>query len=144
MNFVLTQWVDDFDYDGLTNTFSVLGEFCDLAEAQAYLDDSVSRLAVEQLEEHNSDSLSSWHLMGIEGKERPPWYQVNKGNKVVNRRSFKIGDGSGFNSIYTYLELIAIPENVEVDETLFDVVNCGYEVKSYFARRQKSGKQAEA
>ena len=44
MNFVLTQWVDDFDYDGLTNIFFVLGEFCDLAEAQAYLDDSVSRL----------------------------------------------------------------------------------------------------
>jgi hypothetical protein len=132
MKFVLTQWTDEFDYDGLSNTFSVLGEFCGLAEAQAYLDDSVSRLPVERLKEREQDGLSNWRLMSIDGKEQPSWYQVNKGNKVVDHRSFKIGDASGFNSVYTYLELIEVPADVEVCEGLFDREACGFEVRSYF------------
>ena len=52
MKFVITQWKDDFDYDGLTNSFSILGEFNDLAEAKAHLNDSVNRLTFEQLSEH--------------------------------------------------------------------------------------------
>jgi hypothetical protein len=130
VKFVITQWKDDFDYDGLTNYFSVLGEFSDLAEARAYLNDSVDRLTVEQLNEHAGEP--GWGFRSIEGKETP-WDRVNKNNKVVDYRSFGIGDGTGFNSIYTYLELIELPKDAEVNEKLFDLEDCGYEVRRYFS-----------
>ena len=125
--YVITVWKDDFDIDGLTNDFSVLGEFYDLPEAEAQLKYMAGRFVLEELDQH-----SDWHVMDISG--RPQHYQVNKSNNVLQRSSFKIGDGSGFNASYTYLELIEIPPHATVNESLFDLKNCGYEVRRYFKR----------
>jgi hypothetical protein len=126
VKFVITQWNDEFDYDGLTNDFCILGEFRELAEAQACLHESVNRLAAERLSEH-----PGWQRRIMDGKEHA-WDRVNKNNKVIEYGSFGIGDGTGYNSIYTYLELIELPADVGVDEKLFDVEYCRYEVSRYF------------
>jgi len=126
LKFVITQWRDEFDFDGLANSFSILGEFQELAEAQAYLHDSANRLIAEQLREH-----PGWQRRIMDGKEHA-WDRVNKNNKVIEYGSFGIGDGTGYNSIYTYLELIELPADVGVDEKLFDVEYCRYDVSRYF------------
>ena len=135
--FVITQWIDEFDeFDGLSNSFSVICEFHDMAEAQAYLNDCVNRLTAEQLSQHAGRT--GWHVMSIGGQEQGPleyWNrEVNKDNKVVDHRSFKIGDGTGFNSVYDYLELIELPKDITVDETLFNLEHwhCEYAVRRFF------------
>jgi hypothetical protein len=131
VKFVITQWNDEFDFDGLTNDFCILGEFRELAEAQAFLHESVNRLAAERLTEH-----PRWERRIMEGKEHA-WSRVNKNNKVIEYGSFGIGDGTGYNSIYAYLELIELPGDAEVDEKLFDVESCRYEVRRYFEAELK-------
>jgi hypothetical protein len=137
MKFVITRWIDEFDeFDGLTNHFSILGEFYDLAEARAYLSDNVNRLTAEQLSQHAGRT--GWHLMSIQGQDlRPLDYRekgINKNNKVVDHRSFKIGDGTGFNSAYNYLELIELPKDAGVDKNLFNLEHwhCEFAVRQFF------------
>jgi hypothetical protein len=135
--YVITQWVDEFDYDGMTCSFSILGEFYDLVEARAYLAESVNRLTLEQLSQRAAEPGRRWHLMSIRGKKRPQYYRVNQNNKVVGHGSFKIGDGTGFYSLYNYLELIELPKAAAVDENLFDLRDCGFEVRQYFNEQRK-------
>ena len=125
--FLITLWADEYDSDGLTNEFAVLGEFHDLAQAELHLEGLTARMLREGLVVH-----SSWHAMDITGKESPGFYIVNRNNKVLKCRSFKIGDGTGFNSRYTYLELIELPGDAVVDEKLFDLKNCAWEVRAWF------------
>jgi hypothetical protein len=55
----------------------------------------------------------------------------------VGHGSFKIGDGTGFYSVSNYLELIELPKTAAVDENLFDLKDCGSEVRRYFDEQRK-------
>jgi hypothetical protein len=37
MKFVVTRWTDEFDMDGMTSSFSILGELAELSKARACL-----------------------------------------------------------------------------------------------------------
>jgi hypothetical protein len=132
VKYLITHWIDEFDYDGMTSRFSILGDFHDLAEARACLNGCVDRLTAEQISQHADSVSPSWHVMSIKGKECPLWYRVNKNNTVVDLRSFTVGDGTGFNSIYNYLEVIELLDDAVVDKNLFDLEDCGFEVGRYF------------
>lgn len=126
--FLITLWRDEFDYDGLTSDFSILGGFDNLADAETSLKEMARNMVVEQLNVH-----PGWYVMDIKGKERPQYDRVNRNNTVLECESFKIGDGSGYNSAYSYLELIELMAKTKVDENLFDLKNCRFEVERYFA-----------
>jgi hypothetical protein len=70
--------------------------------------------------------------LDIAGKQEPHWYKVNKDRRVLARESFEVGDGTGFNSTYTYLEVIGIPEEESVNGALFNLKDCDLEVRRYF------------
>ena|ERR1700722_17849520 len=128
--FVITHWTDQYDqFYTADDTFSILGEFDDLVEAQAFLRNSADRLRVEQLSQN-----ASWRLMDIPNTGTT-W--LNNNNKVVDRAFFKVGDGTGFNSIYNYLELIELPKDASVDENLFNLERGAYVVRGYFEKRRK-------
>jgi len=133
LKYIITHWTDEYDqFYTSDDHFCVLGEFDDLAEAQACLRDSVNRLKAEQLSEH-----SSWRLMET-ASTGTAW--LNKNNKVVDHSFFKVGDGTGFNSIYNYLEVIEVPADAVVDENLFDLERGGWPVtvvKNFFEKRRK-------
>jgi hypothetical protein len=123
MKFVITHAITEFDPFDMERSFSILGEFDGLADAQACLNDSVARLMAEQLENH-----SGWSFI----EERGSYFPVNKNNKIVDSRIFKIGDGTAFHSIYNNLEVIEVPDAALVDETLFNLETGGYAVIGYF------------
>lgn len=125
--FVITLWKDEFDYDGLTSEFSVLGEFRDSLKAHGQLKSIAARLMIEQLNAH-----TEWHVMAMGAKKCPAYDRVNKNNNVLDCASFKIGDGTGYNSSYSYVELIEVPRNSKVDENLFNLEDCGFEVRRFF------------
>ena len=126
--YLITLWKNEFDYDGLTSEFSVLGEFYDLKDTQARLKELSNELLAELLREH-----TDWRVVDIGRKEHRKFYdRVNSNSKVVGRSSFKITDGGGYNSLYNYLELIELAEDTQVNENLFDLEHCGFEVKQYF------------
>ncbi len=133
LKYIVTHWTDEYDqFYTSDDHFSVLGEFDDLAEARACLSDSVNRLAAEQLTEH-----PGWRLMEI-ASTGTAW--LNKNNKIVDHGFFKVGDGTGFNSIYNYLELIEVPADAVVDENLFDLSSGSWPctvVRMYFEKRRK-------
>jgi hypothetical protein len=134
LKFIITHWTDEYDqFYTADDSFSILGEFDNLAEARACLNESVNRLRVEQLSQH-----SSWHLMDI-ANTGTTW--LNKNNKVVDHSFFKVGDGTGFNSIYNYLEVIEVSADAAVDENLFDLERGGWAVsvvRQYFETRRKN------
>jgi hypothetical protein len=65
-------------------------------------------------------------------EERGSYFPVNKDNKIVDSRVFKVGDGTAFHSIYNNLEVIEVPDVAVVDETLFNLETGGYAVTGYF------------
>ena len=123
MKFVITHALTEFDPFDMERSFSIIGEFHDLARAQECLNESVARLTVEQLEKH-----VGWRLI----EERGSYFPVNKNNKIVDSRVFKVGDGTAFHSIYNNLEIIELPDGTLVDENLFNTETGGYAVTGYF------------
>jgi hypothetical protein len=133
LKFLITHWTDEYDQFYMADDhFSILGEFDDLEEARACLIASVNRLTAEQLSQH-----PGWRLMET-ASTATAW--LNKNNKIVDHSFFKVGDGTGFNSIYNYLEVIEVPKDAVVDENLFDLERGGWPVevvRMYFEKRRK-------
>jgi hypothetical protein len=98
------------------------------------------RWDIEAKPEGSKASMSQhpgWHPMEI-AKPGTTW--LNKNNKVVDHGFFKVGDGTGFNSIYNYLEVIELPNDAAVDENLFNLERGGWAVsvvRRYFEVQRK-------
>jgi hypothetical protein len=129
----MTRWFDVFDYDGMTSEFAIVGEFSRLRDARSELTPLTQKLKTAELAAN-----SGWFTMSSKGKEQPGYDRVNKHNRVLARDSFKIGDG-GYNSVYGFLEVIGVPEDVTVDESLFNQEDCRYEVKRFFEEYRLHG-----
>ena len=124
--YLIILWKDAFDYDGLTSEFSIVGQFSRLRDARSELTPLTQKLKTAELSANGG-----WFAMSIKGKEKPEYDRVNKHNRVLARDSFKVGDG-GYNSVYAYLEVIGVRTDVTVDESLFNLENCRYEVERFF------------
>ncbi len=126
--YIITLWQNFYDFEGLTCDFSIEGTFDDLANAKSVIPDLSRKEIDKQLSENKG-----WGLMNVGGKKQVLFSDgVNKNNKVVHSHQFKTGDGSGYNSIYSYYEVIEIPQDAEVNKELFNMDSCEWEVKSYF------------
>jgi hypothetical protein len=132
--YVITLWQNVYDYDGLTSYFfvEIICESLDKAKVAIF---NLSHNEIsKQLKENEG-----WRIMDVDGKKQSLFSEgVNKNNKVVYAYETKTGDGSGYNSNYSYYEIIEIPEDVEVDEELFNTADCEWEVKRFFNERTTS------
>ena len=129
MKFVITHAITEFDPFDMERSFSIVGEFPDLAGAQACLNESVARLTAEQLGKH-----AGWRFI----EERGSYFPINKYNKIVDGKDFKVGDGTAFHSIYNNLEIIELPDGALVDENLFNMEIGGYAVTGYFDKLRQT------
>jgi hypothetical protein len=135
MKYLLTLWTKEIDAnDTGDETFEVLGEFPDLASAQAYQSADMDRLIAEQLR-----GRAGWRLID----QRQSYMGLTdlrglKDNTVVaDHQYFRIGDGSYENSISASLILIELPPDAVVDENLFDLLHCDYVIKPFFEKLRK-------
>jgi len=133
--YLITQWEDEFDLDGLTNDFAILGEFDSFEEANAHL----KPLAEQQMAKKLAQN-SGWFPIGIGQKDSPQWSRVNKNRTVLARESFKAGDGTGFCHVYAYLEVIELGPDEQVSEDAFNMEDCEWELKYYFDARRAMDK----
>ena len=129
--YIVTLWQNIFDYDGLTCNFSVEGVFNLFEEAIKFIVNTSKTEVDKQLKE-NSD----WGIMEFSDKTKSIFNEgVNKNNKIVYSYKIKTGDGSGFNSIYNFYEVIEVPQEVVIDRNLFNMNDCKSEVDSFFIKR---------
>jgi hypothetical protein len=126
--YLITLWEDSFDIDGLTNEFAILGEFNRLEDAKSRLKPLAEQLMAEELAKY-----PGWFPMEL--RVAPKWCEVNI-RDVLAREAFKVGDGTGFNSTYVYLEVIGTLADEPVSANLFNLKNCRPELEDYF-RKQK-------
>jgi len=129
--YVITLWKNEYDYEGLTSCFEIVGSYNSLDEAKNVLL-NVSHNEIEKQLKNNDH----WNIMDVEGKTQNMFSEsVNKHNKVLHSYEMKTGDDSGFNSIYSFYEIIEIPQNTIIDEKLFDTKDSNWEIKSYFNKK---------
>jgi hypothetical protein len=125
--YLITLWKDCFDIDGLTNDFAIVAEYGCFDDAKSQLKPLANDLIAKELFEN-----PTWFPMdNHQANEKSRWYNVNN-RRVLARESFKVGDGTGFNHTYGYLEVIGISEGEPVNETLFNLKDCGFEVGRFF------------
>ncbi len=132
--YLTTVWFDYYDYEGLVQEFKILYE-CQsrdeaLLKAPELLQAEVSKVLVE----HNN-----FHEILVEAWRRPGCgivaiHAVNHKNKVIHSIRRKVGDGTGYNSTYFYLDIIELQDNVQITPQLFEDY---YEVRLFFDEQDK-------
>jgi len=124
--FLVTQFRQEYDIDGLTEYLDSIEGFNDQSQAREYTLGELDRLS-------KSDSGSNWGITetdtihGISNIRKP-----SAGIKRVFYRGFKMSDGSGFNSLYRHFEVLEVSANPVVGEALFKYLNCQQEFINYF------------
>ncbi len=135
VKYLITLWKEMYDYDGLTDEFRVDFETVSLDDA----DKKIVQLADTAVEEGLKNNAGFFSMEVDSFKKSPRWTKVNKNNKVIKSEVRKIGDGSGYYSIYYYFELLEIPKDKKVDENLFNsdgsFVDGNQEVRNFFKDR---------
>lgn len=125
--YVVTQWVEDFDYDGMCTNFKVLGSFEDKCDAM------ISALtSSESYIRDNLKTKSDWLPVGRDDEMRTSFSKPNKYNKVVFSRSASRKDTTGYNSSYVFIEVIEVPFDSKIDEQMFNTKDCGWDVSQFF------------
>ncbi|MBF0105537.1 MAG: hypothetical protein HQM16_09460 [Deltaproteobacteria bacterium] len=128
MRYAVTKWVRDFDCDGVTEEFAIVGETNKLEKAKELLVSHGSALIKNELAGH-----SNWKPIDIEQNARPiVGGDPNKSNTIVYQAAHKIGDGTNINSIYFFLDVIEVPLNAPVEPAMFNLAECKSEVEAFF------------
>lgn len=136
--YIITLWTAEFDYDGVSNNFAILAEYDVLKIAQDYIATEQERMISNALL-----NKKDWGFMDVtESKIRPPFADPNQSNKIVYSFPFKIGDGSGYNSMYFYFDVIELPSELSVDRSLFNPERCAADIDIFF-RRKTTEEKAE-
>lgn len=127
--YIITRWIKEYDFDGLTEDFAIVGECYALERAKAYVQIEMEGFLTKTLTK-NTD----WGLMDVDWKYRPGYVgsDPNKLNTVIFSKAEKVGDGSGYNSLYVYLDVIEVLSTTSVDDQLFNPKSCGFEVQYFF------------
>lgn len=128
--YLITLWVDWYDYNCQFKKFSIEYEAADLNEASRKLDKIEREIINEELK-----GFENFAVIQSPPEKRPISVDVNKNNKVIRRVCRTIGDGNRYNCIYYNFDLIKVPVKTKVDENLFNLENCEQEVRSYFKYR---------
>jgi len=124
---LVTRWIQDFDRDGLTEEFAILLETDDLERAKAVLPAEAQRFVAKALSGN-----PGWKRLDIDLGARPSSSDPNKSNAVVHSLAAMVGDGTGFNSMKLYLDVVEIPAGISVDAELFNPAGCRFEVETFF------------
>ena len=127
--YVLTLFIDEYDIDGLTQSFSVECETGDLAEAREKMHKAAYVRARDDLKRPGSVNLRQ---RNFPEDKHPIFAHVNRNNKVVDQKRVWLWGPYGYDNVYYYYDIIELPEGAEVDERLFDCGYCEYEVKKFF------------
>lgn len=137
--YAVTLWVEDFDYDGLTNDFALLGTYEDLCAASICAVTEMEKFVRERL-----DVKTDWNPVLRDDSMRTAFTSPNKYNKVVFSRSASRKGPDGFDSLYGFIEVAEVPYETVIDERVFNVRETGgYEVFRFF-NRSKEGPEAKA
>jgi hypothetical protein len=122
--YAVTKWIEGYDYEGLVNDFKLLGEFDNRGDAFVF--------AVTENEACVRNQLS--YYVGWENIERgrPSYSRPNRYNKVIFSRKSSRKDKAGYNSISIFIDVIELPCYASVSENMFDIEDCGCEVRSFF------------
>ena len=130
--YIVTQWLNEYDYDGMSSDFKVLGEFNELQAAKNH-----STTSLEAIIETRWALKTDWGLMEIDWKTRPVLHDPNEGNLIFFSQAKKIGDGTGYNSLYVYIDVIEIAHDTIIDTKLFNPEKCELEVRRFFQATAK-------
>ncbi|MCR4314190.1 MAG: hypothetical protein NUV84_03015, partial [Candidatus Uhrbacteria bacterium] len=126
--YVVTQWTEDYDIDGLTNDFAVLGDFEDRCSA--------SVCAVTEMEARVRERLEikeDWNSLERDDQVRQPVGSPNMFNKIVFSKSASRRDKSGYESLYIFIEVIEVPFDAVVGERMFNR-ECGLDVQHFYEK----------
>jgi hypothetical protein len=125
--YVVTQWIEEYDIDGLFDNFAFLGEFEDRCDAVAY---AVSE--IEAFIKNRLDTKGDWNDIIRDGEVRESFSKPNKLNNVVFKKSAARRDKTGYDSLYCHIDVIEVPIGTTVNSRLFNSKECGFEVYSFF------------
>ncbi len=126
--YVVTQWTEEFDIDGLGNDFAVLGDFEDRCTAYIHAVTEMEARVRERLE-----TKEDWNPLERDDQVRPPFQSPNKFNKVVLSKSASRRDKTGYDSLYIYIEVIEVPYDAVVGERMFNR-ECGWDVHYFYEK----------
>lgn len=113
--YIVTHWINEYDCDGLTCRFEVLGAVADIRHGRRFVTSAAEAAREIALKKH-----ASWRDMPMNGAERPTFGDVNAKHAIVASCVFKIGDGTGYESAYHYFDLIEVDIHEPVDAAMFD------------------------
>lgn len=122
-DFVLALALSEFDYEGLTESVELLQPVPNL-EAGAVRAEAEARVRADRLRAERQD----WHEMSVGGAKalapfrEAPFLAVRK-----------IGDGSGFNSIYVRVAVLPLDPSQTLGPELFRAIALDRELASCFA-----------
>lgn len=136
--YVVTRWVESYDYDGLTEDFALLGSFDDRGEAMV-----CAATETEAYIRNKLDVNIDWHPIVRDDESRTPYSNPNKLNKVIFSKTAYRRDKTGYNSEYVFIDVIEVPYNTVIDERLFDTQRCGGEVFRFFDESHKEPKNKD-
>ena len=125
--YVVTQWTEEYDIDGLMNNFRVVGEFDDRGEAFA-----VAVAETELFVRNRMDIEKDWNDVERDGMVRSTISDPNRFNKVVFSRKASRRDKTGYDSLYVFTDVVEIPFNAVAGERMFNIRECGYDVFAFF------------
>ena len=122
--FVLALALSEFDYDGLTEQIELLQPVPDL-ETGAVRAEAEARVRAEHLRaERDWIELSAGAARALKPFNDAPFLAVRK-----------IGDGSGFNSIYVRVAVLALDPAAALGIEFVRAVGLDWELASWFASR---------
>lgn len=132
--YIVTQWTEEYDIDGLTNDFSVLGDFedpcsavvCAMTNNEAYIRNEL-------------ETKEDWNEIERDDEVREVRQSPNKLNNIVFSKSASCRDKTGYESIYVFIDVIKVPYESIVSEGLFNR-DCGWEVFRFFRETEKDTK----
>ncbi|MEW6731470.1 MAG: hypothetical protein AB1489_09060 [Acidobacteriota bacterium] len=129
--FLVTLFCVEYDYEGLIKYIDLLDGFNDLEEATAFAKYRLDSYLEQMLHKSRFKESPLWTLVEpdiFNRLDRDPVDTI----KRVYHRSFKLSDGSEYNSVYCHFEIIETPSDSVINEELFKFLNCQSELILYF------------
>lgn len=128
--YVVTRFIEDYDPDGLTNYFTILGIFFDREKAIEFSKAEILKFIKDKTKEDEG-----W-LLWEKDLEKRIMRDPNKHNKKIHSVSCKIGykEPNLLTWINVFIDVLEVPFDAKIDESLFNPDECGYVIRSYFER----------
>jgi len=127
--YLITLYVDYYDYDGLTSDFAVEYETYDLADARQ----KILKLGAKKIDsELKEESYKNMELVPYPKGKIPILKCLNAKNKIVDQSILCLSDNTAYNNNYYYYDIIEIDADTVVDERLFTMGYREYQIMKFF------------